>query len=182
MTVVPYVRGYYDRDFLYKLWCLIEAEGDWPRIFWNDPYDRDRPVERYGDLTDWVGFWELGNKSWLLVLANDTREIAGLLWFDRQTETNAYGNIWMARKYRGGGYARDTVQLGTEYGLYFRGWKEILTVSPWYMARNLVRRCGWKPLGELSGVYTVCGEAATVYFSKITLEDYEQWEREAPLK
>ena len=175
-TIWPYARGYYERDMPYKLWTLLEAEGPktWEQIFWDDPYaDDPTEVPRFGDLVDWMLFMFRQDRTWLIVQANNTKEICGLIWYEKSPDKELpHGNIWIARQYRGGGYARDAVRLGCEYAFGAMGWDGLYTATPWPVARNLVRRCGWRALPDIPAPKVVMGKPVTIYPSIIMKEDF----------
>ncbi len=167
-SVFPYVRGHFSRDFLYRLWCLIEAEGDWPSLLWEyEP--SDTPIDQHGDLTEWIHFTEsyLNPKALLLVQDAISKEIAGLIWFSKQNENSAHGSIWISKLYRGTPLSRESVALGLEYAFYARGWKTIFAVTPWAIARNLLRRCGFSILAKVPQFYV-----KDVYLMGIEEKDY----------
>lgn len=147
--VWPYLRGHFSRDFLYRLWLLIEAEGDWPYLFW-DSDKSDTPVEMRGDLVEWIHFMEtmLDPKTLLLVQSTETQEIAGMIWFNKQKKTSAFGSIWISKKYRGA-LTREAISLGLEFGFYMKRWSTIYAITPWTIARNLLLHCGFKEVAKL---------------------------------
>lgn len=151
--VYPYARGYFDRDFIYKLWCLIEAEHDWPSIMWESE-PSDTPIDQRGDLIEWVHYMEsfLDPKALLMVQDNRSKEIAGLIWFNRQRSVSAHGAIWISKAYRGL-FSREAIQLGLEYAFYARHWQTVYAVTPWPVARNLLLKCGWRELAKVPELY-----------------------------
>lgn len=169
-SVFPYVRGHFSRDFLYRLWCLIEAEGDWPSIMWDRPAS-DTPIDQLGDLVDWIHSIEnlLDPKALLLVQDGLTKEIAGLIWYYRQKEDSAHGVVWISKKYRGTHLSRDAIRMALEYAFYARHWKTVYGVTPWAIARNLLRRCGFTELAKIPEYY-----GKDVYLMRIKEEDYGQ--------
>ena len=166
-SVWPYLRGHFERDFLYKLWCIIEAEQDWKSLLWEMP-PSDTPIDQRGDLIEWIHYMEsiLDPKSLLMVQDNQSKEIAGLIWFNRQKPDSAHGAIWMSKKYRGG-YTREAVKLGLEYAFYARGWQTIYAITPWAVARNLLRKCGWTQLAKVPELY-----GRDVYMMAIKEQNY----------
>lgn len=168
-SVWPYLRGHFGRDFLYHLWCLIEAEKDWPSIFWEYK-PSDTPISQHGDVVEWVHYMEslLDPKSLLIVQDNLSGQIAGLIWFNRQKPESAFGSIWISKKFRGQQLPREAVRLGLEYAFYARGWKQVFAITPWPIARNLLKRCGWSELAAVPEMFS----RATVYLMSIKESDY----------
>jgi RimJ/RimL family protein N-acetyltransferase len=149
-SVWPYVRGHFSRDFLYRLWTLIEAEHDWPSILWE--YEPSTtPIDQHGDLVEWIYYMQslLDPKALLMVQDQLSKEIAGLIWFYRQKEDSAHASIWISKRYRGTALTRDAVSMGLEYAFYARHWKTVYAVTPWAIARNLLKRCGFSQLASV---------------------------------
>src|SRR5690349_10415901 len=168
-TVWPYLRGHFDRDFLYSLWTLIEAENDWPSILWEHQ-ESDTPISQHGDLVDWIHYMEslLDPKALLIVQDNLSGRIAGLIWFHRQKAESAHGAIWMSKKYRGQRIVREAVALGLEYAFYARNWKQVFAITPWPIARNLLKRCGFSQLAAVPDMFA----GGTVYLMGMKECDY----------
>jgi len=171
--VWPYARGYFSRDFLYRLWTLIEAENDWSSILWEyEP--SETPIDQHGDLVEWIYWMQnlLDPKSLLMVQDGISKEIAGLIWFNRQKADSAYGAIWISKRYRGTPVSREAVSMGLEYAFYARGWKTVYAVTPWAIARNLLRRCGFSQLAKVPEYFGI-----DVYLMAIKEKDYGRKER-----
>lgn len=173
VTLWPYVRGHYPRSFLFDVWALIEKAGDWGRFFW-DTTGLDTPVPTKGDIVDWVTFVEtpVDQKAILVVQAVQGGEICGLVWFNRIQSDCAFGSIWMRPEYRGLAHSREAINVGLEYAFYLRGWKEVFAMTPFPLARNLVKRCGFKDVALLPNVYRIGGEPTKVHVLGIKEADY----------
>lgn len=173
VSMFPYVRGHFDRDFLYRLWTLIEAENDWPAIMW-DYKESDTPISQHGDLVEWIHYMEspFDPKALMLVQDNDTKRICGLIWFNKIKADSAHGSIWMSREARGQPHVREAVNLGLEYAFYARGWKAVYALTPWAVAKNLLRRCAFTEVAVIPDVF-----GPKVYLMAIKESDYGQRRR-----
>lgn len=173
VVIWPYVRGYFPRTTLFDLWHLIEEAGDWQPFFWNETVYPNTPVSQMGDPTDWLSFIEdhRDPKAVLIVQAKSNNEIAGLIWFNHQEPTRAFGSIWMRPKYRGIA-SREAVNLGLEYAFYARGWQEIWATTPFPVARNLIVKCGFREIAWIPGFATVGQNPASIYILRIKESEY----------
>ncbi len=169
ITAFPYLRGHYHRDILHDIWCLIELDKDWQTLFWQRRYE-ETPVPLIGDLVDWIQFVEhpVDRKSFLIMLTNDTREIAGLVWFYNMSDLMAHGSIWMAKKFRGK-HTREAIALGLEYAFKGRNWQSVWAGTPYAIARNLLIRCGFQLRNIVDELY-----GRPVYLLSCKESDYDR--------
>jgi len=152
------------------MWSLIEAENDWPSIMWEyEP--SDTPISQHGDLVEWIHYMEnpFDQKALMLVQDNHSKRVCGLIWFNKMKADSAHGSIWMSKEVRGLPHVREAVKLGLEYAFYARGWKTVYAITPWAIARNLLRRCDFKELATIPEVY-----GRTTYLMAIKEHDYGQ--------
>ena len=148
-----YSRGESARDLPYTLWQMVEANNDWERLLWNDPYEPTR-VSRFGDLVHWITFMHGDGdpKVFLLISDNQNGDIAGFIWFNRIIDNTAYGSIWIDPKFRGKPHPRESAKLALRWAHEIMNWHTIYTVTPWPDVRNFDRRIGFKEVGFIPKV------------------------------
>lgn len=150
VTLFPYLRQSAPRDMLYLLWLLIDKDGDWKRLFWDD---KDEPEWTLGDLPYFVNYvhHHTDPKTWFMVVDNETCALIGAVWFSKFEKyvcgdmrgclhKTAEGNIWMAKEHRR--KAREVVQLATVEG-FRQGLTEIRGTTPHTSVKNLLIKCGY---------------------------------------
>ena len=151
-----YSRGEAARDFPYMIWRMIEDAGDWKRILWTDFTEPSR-VSKFGDLPHWVAYMfdDRDPKVWVMVADNATGDIAGVIWFNKIIQGNAYGSIWMDPKFRGKPHVREAGKLGLRFGHEVMGWNTISTATPWPDVRNFDKRLGFKEVAFIPKVFGI---------------------------
>ena len=147
VTLYPYVRSRAPRDMLYLLWLLIEAHGDWKKIFWGS----QEPEATLGDLPYFVMFvhdpddWKL----WFMIVDNLSLALIGAVWFDKFQGNECEGGIWMAKGHRH--KSREVVNLSTNE-MFRQGYSQINVTSPHTSVANLVIKCGYEDIGQFENV------------------------------
>jgi RimJ/RimL family protein N-acetyltransferase len=133
---------------LYLLWLLIEAHGDWKKIFWGSK----EPEATLGDLPFFVTFVHDNDdwKLWFMIVDNLTLGLIGAVWFDKfKGFEECEGGIWMARGHRH--KSREVVHLATAEA-FRQGYRQINVTSPHATVANLMNKCGYEELGQFEKV------------------------------
>jgi len=154
----------------FELWAVMEQANAWPFLFWDQTEYEKTPVPICGDPADFVKF--MADKQFLIFQSRETGEIAGCIWFDKiKKGQSAFGSIWMLPKFRGQP-SREAVRIGMEYGFYAMGWPTIWALTPWPIARNLIKHCGFEDVVVIPGLYVVGDRPADVYLLKAEETNY----------
>jgi hypothetical protein len=133
---------------LYLLWLMIERDGDWKSLFWED---KDEPDWTLGDLPYFVNYVHCTDpKIWFMIVDNTTLGLIGAVWFSKIDGAECEGNIWMAKGHRH--KAREVVRLATAEG-FRQGFRVIHGTTPHRSVVNLLVKCGYEDLGSYEGVW-----------------------------
>lgn len=141
ISLWAYSRGEAARDLPYLLWKMVEEAGDWHKIIPQNINDDSTRIELHGDLIHWMEW--LRDKAIVIIAHNETGDICGFGWYSDQIGGTALTSIWIAPRWRGL-ITREAVFAGIKFGYEMLGLKTLQTITPWPIARNLAKKCGFK--------------------------------------
>lgn len=175
--VLPFVKNFYPRDFLYRLWKIIEDEHAM-RLVFHGRFNRPAtsPVDTRCDLMEFMEAFLTTKDSVFLIIADAKKdEIAGLIWFDNCVPGySAHSNIFMRQRYWGKP-AREAGIIGARYAFEILGLSCLWGFTPWKAARNFAVSIGFKYLESLPGYSVVEGKKRDMMIVQLKKEDF-LWE------
>lgn len=143
ISLWAYSRGEAARDLPWIIWRMVEDAGDWDKlVHWNPP-EEDSRVPVRGDLIEFIE-WMKG-KLFVLAVNNATGDIVGFGWYSDIRNGTALTSIWVNPLHRGK-FSREITFAGIKFGYEMLGLETLQTMTPWPIARNLARKCGFKDI------------------------------------
>lgn len=153
VRVLPYVRGCYPRDMLYRLWHVIEQEGASEKLFFSG-FPRGTPISCHGDLIHFMQVCSEPGRVTLLIESVADQELAGAFWFeDFIPDWRCLASIFIRRKYWGA-ISEEAARLSLAYAFEQFNLQAIWALTPWATARSLSQRCGLTEVATLPGFVT----------------------------
>lgn len=164
LLIVPYLRGYSHRAVLGHLWANIEEAGDWDKLFWESKYDENCPQKFRGDLVDWIYTMEhpYDPARLLMGIEKSSEELVGISFYKQIKNKSAHGAIWVKPKFRGK-YSRDFLDLTLRDAFEIQELDLVYACTPWPIARNLIKKTGFKDQAKIQGVYLLTCEKDDFY-------------------
>ena len=171
--ILPYVRGCYPRDMLYRLWSVIEAEQASEKLFFNG-FPRGTPVSCHGDLIHFMQVCSEPGRVTLLIESLADQELAGAFWFeDFIPDFRCLASIFIRRKYWGP-LSAEAARLSLQYAFDHFNVQAIWALTPWATADSLSARCGLQVVACLpSYVLDADGDPRDVSIWKVTKEGFD---------
>lgn len=165
----PYVRGYYARDTMYRLWKTIEDAQAGPQLFWGS---QDRQ-EIHGDLVMFCRFFDDASRHLVILTNLDGSAIIGCIWFDELIpEYRAFGSIFLVPDSRGK-QSQEAIQLGIRYGFETFQLRSIWGLTPWPAAVRLCHQAGFETVAVLPGFTKLDGICRDVTVLRLTKEQFD---------
>lgn len=164
ILLVPYLRGHSPRAILGSLWSHIEEAGDWEKLLWEEQPGENGPVLTKGDLVDWVTMIENPYDPAKLAMGIEkaTNNLAGVSFFKQFKGTSAHGSFWMKPIYRGV-HSRDFLNLTMRYAYEVLQLDLVYACTPHTIARNLIKKVGFKDKAKIKGTYLLTNEKEDFY-------------------
>ena len=169
VRLLPYLRGAYPKDVLYRLWALVQQADAFHQLFWGLHVDEGK----HGDLEHFCRFFgEDTGRHLFIVQSVNTDEIAGFLWLDDVIpETRGIGSVFMAPGYRGRA-AQEAVRLFCDYSFHELGLQAIWGVTPWPQAASLISEVGFERMAFLPAFAKVQGIMQDVRIFRLLKERF----------
>lgn len=146
IRLFPYVRGYYPRDTLARLWGYVEAQGAARKLFYAQPgTDEER-----GDLTHFVEYFADSARRLLLIPERDQQPM-GLVWLDDIIPGfKAAMNVFYRRRFWGTP-AREATTLAVAYCFNDLHFQTLWGYTPWPEAQSHAEAVGFQAVARLPG-------------------------------
>lgn len=160
VIVWPFAPGFYARDMLYRLWSIVEQDGEIDKLlhgaFALPSHDI---VDCRGDL---VTFVQTLAKPDVFLLVAQTRakdEIAAFFWLDSFAAVNhrAHANVYVRKQFRGV-EGLEASRIALRYCHEIIQVKNIWMQTPWTGAVAYGVRIGFERVATLPGFYLINGE------------------------
>ena len=139
----PYVPGVYRRDALYRVWALMEQDGETIRAFW----DRASSPETCADLASFIKTFD-GVPTTQLAMVEGPGGLIGCIWCSEiMIGHQAFISIWMRKDSRT--YAQAAAIQAITHA--FQAWelRQLWAITPWHNALALAVRLGFEHIATL---------------------------------
>jgi RimJ/RimL family protein N-acetyltransferase len=169
VRLLPYVRGAYPKDLLYRLWSLVAKDDAFHQLFWGLHLEESK----HGDLEHFCRYFAEDSGRMLFVVQSVNKdEIAGFIWLDDVIPGfRGLGSVCMAQAYRGKS-ALEAVRLFCDYSFHELGLQTIWGVTPWPAASGLITHAGFERMAELPEFALVQGKTLDVRIFRLTKEQF----------
>ena len=126
----PYVRGYVARDMPYRLWAIMEREDILKYVLYENPTG-ELEQKAHGDLAHFIAYFSDPKKIILVVQHIESKELAGMTWFDVERPGYRCMASWWIRRKFWGEPAREAGKMACDYMFNCIGTEHIWGFTPW---------------------------------------------------
>ena len=167
VRLVVYVRGFYPRDTLLRLWEAVEADGASLDILYGLRSSKaTEPVDVRGDPQDFLAYFSDEKLILLIVMTKDLGELVGFFWLsDVVPKFRATVNLFVRKKFRGR-HAVEAARIFRDYAVHGLGFPTLWGLTPWKHSAVMGRWLGMKTVATLPNFQLIDGAAVDVYILK----------------
>lgn len=160
VIVWPFAPGFYARDMLYRLWSIVEQDGEMDKLLHNSfALPSHDIVDCRGDLVSFIQ--QLSRPDIFLLVAQDRErdEIAAFFWLDSFAAINhrAHANVYVRKEFRGVA-GLEASRIALRYCHEIIQVKNIWIQTPWEGAIAYAVRIGFERVARLPRFHLINGE------------------------
>jgi len=164
------------RDLPYQLWLIMEKEGILKYVFFDSPTDA-MGQKAHADLAHFVNFFSDPKKMILIVQHIESKELAGMTWFDLERPNyRCLANWWIRRRFWGPP-AREAGIMSCDYMFNCIGMEHIWGFSPWETSAKSGMSFGFEYMATLPDYFIINGKsqaAHIVHYAKANFRGFTQ--------
>ena len=171
VSLWPYAHGYYARDLPYQIWALIEKDDAAKYIFY-EYQEGPEPISIKGDLATFIAYLSDPQKIILVVEDNETKGIAGMIWFDSFIPNyRCHSGFWMRRRFWGH-RTREACRIALDYIFNKINVQSVWGFTPWQTSLKTQTALGFTYVVSLPDYVLIDGRPNDMHISYLRKQEF----------